>query len=498
MKSDFAGAMCEFFLNRTDGLTNAEMTVIDRCVRKMYEPLFENQTAEMPIMDDFIKILLEQPEHEAQEIGGQLERVMIVYPMLKKRTNVELDNRVIAFDIREVPKKLDILTVQNIMWNRIFENHLITRRTYCYVHEFHNVMDSELTRMYFIEVLKRSRTFGGILTWLTNDIDMVVSFKRHWELGDVFDRFDFLCILARDEWARECAMKAVGLVSIDNWQDGDGLIYFSNKTVPFVHPLYFGLNKTVTNRIITDRHDYNGFIFGTPGQGRQFTVQNKRLAVGVTSEEAEKYLINDYDPFTYQSEAAFNIVNKQLRDYLKDYGLGKSTAKVSCDDFNQWLYALKRTEYESEMLFNRAVIKFGIPLWSGDAWRTEKCHDMCPLGTLWGDGCNKKLLDICDSKRCFGQLLMIACFLDETDSDRYDEVWSDEGYKMFDSLRDNFIESGIYKTFFPGYEVKQIEGYNCNVPFKTGNNNALYNEMFKKLKSIDYTNWCDEDEDDEF
>ena len=57
-----------------DGLRPVEKTVIDRCIRQIYQKYFENPGPEnMPILGDLYQALLAQEEPEAKHVATALE-----------------------------------------------------------------------------------------------------------------------------------------------------------------------------------------------------------------------------------------------------------------------------------------------------------------------------------------------------------------------------------------------------------------------------------------
>ena len=71
-----------------------EKTVIDRCIRKIYQGYFENPVPEnMPLLEDLYNALLEQDEAEAKHVATALE--IYVHGSLNifnHRTNVDITN----------------------------------------------------------------------------------------------------------------------------------------------------------------------------------------------------------------------------------------------------------------------------------------------------------------------------------------------------------------------------------------------------------------------
>ena len=44
-------------------------------------------------------------------------------------------------------------------------------------------------------------------------------------------------------------------------------------------PLYFGVNELAHDKIITERHSDKTLVFGTPGQGKRFTVNKSNCGM---------------------------------------------------------------------------------------------------------------------------------------------------------------------------------------------------------------------------
>ena len=124
LKSDFLLSLCELVIGGKEGLMPVEKTVIDRSVRNVYRPfLAAPDPAKMPILGDLYDELLRQPEPEAARVAAALELyVSGSLNVFNHRTNVELSNRLVCFDIKQLGKqlkKLGMLIVQDQVWNRV-------------------------------------------------------------------------------------------------------------------------------------------------------------------------------------------------------------------------------------------------------------------------------------------------------------------------------------------------------------------------------------------
>ena len=103
LKSDFILSLCELIVGGKSGLEPVEKTIIDRCVRLVYRDYLADPSPEkMPILEDLYNLLRKQTEHEAQRIATALEiYVTGSLNVFNHRTNVDITNRLVCFDIKE-------------------------------------------------------------------------------------------------------------------------------------------------------------------------------------------------------------------------------------------------------------------------------------------------------------------------------------------------------------------------------------------------------------
>jgi len=122
LKSDFVLSLCELVIGGKDGLSPIEKTIIDRCVRLVYRDYFTDPSPErMPILEDLYNLLRKQSEPEAQNIATALEiYVTGSLNVFNNRSNIDANNRVICFDVKELGKslkKIAMLILQDAVWN---------------------------------------------------------------------------------------------------------------------------------------------------------------------------------------------------------------------------------------------------------------------------------------------------------------------------------------------------------------------------------------------
>lgn len=181
LKSDFILSLCELIVGGKNGLEPVEKTIIDRCVRLVYQNYLSDPVPEnMPILQDLYDLLRNQDEPEAQRLATALEiYVTGSLNVFNHQTNVDINNRIVCFDIRELGKqlkKIGMLIVQDQVWNRVTLNRSAHKATRYYIDEFHLLLKEEQTATYSVEIWKRFRKWGGIPTGITQNIkDLLAS-----------------------------------------------------------------------------------------------------------------------------------------------------------------------------------------------------------------------------------------------------------------------------------------------------------------------------------
>ena len=181
LKSDFILSLCELIVGGKDGLKPVEKTIIDRCVRMVYQDYLNDPKPEnMPILGDLYNCLRKQEEKEAQFVATALEiYVTGSLNVFNHQTDVDVSNRVVCYDIKELGKqlkKIGMLIVQDQVWNRVTINREAQKSTRYYIDEFHLLLKEEQTAAYSVEIWKRFRKWGGIPTGITQNVkDLLAS-----------------------------------------------------------------------------------------------------------------------------------------------------------------------------------------------------------------------------------------------------------------------------------------------------------------------------------
>lgn len=239
-KSDFILSLCELIMGSRNGIEAEEKSVIDRCLPLVYQKYFEQPIPEnMPVLGDLYECLRRQKEVQAQRIATALE--IYVNGSLKvfnHRTNVELNNRIVCFDIKDLGKqlkKLGMLIVQDQVWNRVTINRAAHKSTRYYIDEFHLLLKEEQTAAYSVEIWKRFRKWGGIPTGITQNIKDLLASR---EIENIFENSDFIYMLNQAAGDRQILAKQLNisphqLSYVTNSGEGEGLIFYGNIIIPF-------------------------------------------------------------------------------------------------------------------------------------------------------------------------------------------------------------------------------------------------------------------------
>ena len=175
LKSDFILSLCELIVGGKEGLQPVQKTIIDRCVRLVYQDYLNDPRPEnMPILEDLYNLLRAQDEKEAQYIATALEiYVTGSLNVFNHQSNVDINNRIVCYDIKELGKqlkKIGMLVVQDQVWNRVTINRAAHKSTRYYIDEMHLLLKEEQTAAYTVEIWKRFRKWGGIPTGITQNV----------------------------------------------------------------------------------------------------------------------------------------------------------------------------------------------------------------------------------------------------------------------------------------------------------------------------------------
>ena len=240
LKSDFILSLCELIVGGKMGLEPVEKTIIDRCVRLVYRDyLADPRPDKMPILGDLYNLLRAQAEPEAQRIATALEiYVTGSLNVFNNRTSVDISNRLVCYDIKEMGKslkKIAMLILQDAVWNRVTINRAAKKTTWFYQDEFHLMLKEEQTAAYSVEIWKRFRKWGGVPTALTQNVKDLLASR---EIENILENSDFIYMLNQAAGDRQILAKQLGISShqlsyVTHANAGEGLLFYGNVIIPF-------------------------------------------------------------------------------------------------------------------------------------------------------------------------------------------------------------------------------------------------------------------------
>lgn len=240
-KSDFVTSMIQQIVGSRQGLSDIALSIVDRCVNLIYQPFFTTnpKKRKAPTFVDLWNTLKAQPEQEAKDLAVALERFVTGnMNVFAHEGNVDLNNRIVCLDTRDLGKQLKSLGMMiaiDFIWNRITENREKGITTWIYVDEFHLYFQDERVANFFAELWKRARKWNAIMTGITQNVEeMLVT-----DAGRAILSTSEIAILLNNsttnlqELARLYELSDMQLKYITNSAQGQGLIRAGKIRIPF-------------------------------------------------------------------------------------------------------------------------------------------------------------------------------------------------------------------------------------------------------------------------
>ncbi len=178
-KIEFSLAFIESIVGG-NGLSGEQKTLVDRCTKNMYEE-YQIHNFDARYEPDFIKFyqeLLKQPEREAKNLALVIERYAVGgMDIFSKKTNVEIKNKFISFDISELPTSIQttgyLVILEHIM-NRLKRNKTLGKHTWIFIDEFHILLANQYSADYIAKIYKTGRKENAIPTIITQNIADII------------------------------------------------------------------------------------------------------------------------------------------------------------------------------------------------------------------------------------------------------------------------------------------------------------------------------------
>ena len=244
-KSEFIASFCELIMKKPQGaeLDGDEVSIIDHCIKDIYEDFLYNDPVpeKMPMLEDFLNRLNDYADQNdaARRIANCLQLYVTgSQNVFNHRTNVDMNNRVVCFDIKDLGttlRKAGMLIVQNMVWTRVSTNRALKKATRYYVDEFHLLLKQPQTANYSVEIWKRFRKWGGIPTGLTQNVS---DFLGSLAVENIVGNSDFIYMLNQHSGDQKILAEKLNISQhqlsfVNNSNAGEGLIFYGNVIIPF-------------------------------------------------------------------------------------------------------------------------------------------------------------------------------------------------------------------------------------------------------------------------
>lgn len=243
-KQEFIASVIETAIGDSymGGLSAKQKSVIDRCVKKAYEPLVENgfDPAFTPTFKDLYKIFLQDDSKSTgRDLAEAFDRFVngslsvFSYP-----TNVDIQKRFAVFDISELGKQLNAmgsLIMLDAVWQRVLKNRKAGKRTWVYVDEFTVLLRIESSKTFFLDVFKRIRKMQGCATGITQNI---TSLFRDADAMEMLANAEFVYMLSQSasdrlQLADILEMSETEIEHVTDAEKGCGILKAGRFIIPF-------------------------------------------------------------------------------------------------------------------------------------------------------------------------------------------------------------------------------------------------------------------------
>ena len=261
LKTDFIFTLCETIMGQRYVLTANQKSIIDRCVRRIYQGYLRHMqtlpsdiTCDVnasPTLDMFYEELMAQPESEARNIALATEVFLSSGSLnsFSQRTNVNQSKRFVVYNIKELGagmKELGLKICLNHIWNKIISNKGI-KRTWFYIDEFYILLQSESSATFLMSLWKRARKWGGVPTGITQNVEDLLNSEA---ARAVIKNSAFVYMLSQTAIDRASLAQLYNLSDtelnyIATGKPGIGLLYNGSSIIPFEDK--FPKNTTLFN-----------------------------------------------------------------------------------------------------------------------------------------------------------------------------------------------------------------------------------------------------------
>lgn len=241
MKSELMMSICEQQMGAGE-LGAFHKSIIDRCTANVYHDFIKSGgRGRQPILPDWRNEVKRQPEREAQELALASELfVEGSLNMFAHETNVDIENRIVTFDLYEMGEQLKptgLNVSMETIQNRVAANRLAGKYTWVFVDEVYLFFRYHYSAQFLYKCWKRFRKYAAAMTAATQNVEECL---RSDTARLMFANSEFLVLLNqaatdRAELAKLLNISANQMSYITSAEAGHGLIRVGGSIVPFAN-----------------------------------------------------------------------------------------------------------------------------------------------------------------------------------------------------------------------------------------------------------------------
>lgn len=222
-----------------NGVGPQHKSIIDRCTAAVYREAAENGT--VPTLCSLREKLLEQSEAIARDIALSLELYTTgSLDVFGHESTVDLNKRIIAFDIRDLGAQLKpagLLVITDTILNRVTLNWKKGRRTHVFIDEFHVVFENEQSGIFFASAWRQFRKRNAYPTAITQNVEYILDSVQ---ASTMLSNSEFVVLLNQAASDRAKLAKLLNISQeqmsyVTNADAGCGLIKYGSALVPFIN-----------------------------------------------------------------------------------------------------------------------------------------------------------------------------------------------------------------------------------------------------------------------
>ena len=162
--------------------------------------------------------------------------------LFNHRTNVDLSNRLIAFDIAGLKDNLRVpsmIIMMETLQNKIKTNATKNRWTHLYIDEFHELLGVPQVADFVLKLWKEIRKLNGTLNGITQNMSDLLNEDTSGRLSAILSNTEYFALLSQSSMDKKKLMEFLPTISpamfnfVDNAESGTGLLKMGSVCVPF-------------------------------------------------------------------------------------------------------------------------------------------------------------------------------------------------------------------------------------------------------------------------